>query len=290
MKVTPLDLRQAQFRSKLRGFDPDEVTPFLADAAYELEQALKEIDRLRQEAAKTEVVLDEFRERENALRNTLLTAQRLADQIKENAEVESKTILREAESRADLLLQKAQGRLTELDRDINEMRVRRRDVESSLETSIASLSYALDFMRTQDHQGERDEALLHRPKMDATTARSPSPARLAAPRGPRPRRGRGRNIRLAPMPPVLVQIRVIPRARRTEISGRRGDAIVVRLAAPPVDGAANEALIAFLADRLGIPRRQIALARGATARDKTIAIDGLAPGEIARRLGAELTG
>jgi cell division initiation protein len=174
MKVTPLDLRQAQFRSKLRGFDPDEVTPFLADAAYELEQALKEIDRLRQEAAKTEVVLDEFRERENALRNTLLTAQRLADQIKENAETESRTILREAENRADLLLQKAQGRLTELDRDINEMRVRRRDVESSLEGAIASLSYALDFMRTQDHQSERDEKLLlHRPKMDAATAQVP---------------------------------------------------------------------------------------------------------------------
>jgi cell division initiation protein len=174
MKVTPLDLRQAQFRSKLRGFDPDEVTPFLADAAYELEQALKEIDRLRQEAARKEVVLEEFRERENALRNTLLTAQRLADQIKENAEAESKTILREAESRADLILQKAQGRLTELDRDINEMRVRRRDVEGSLEAAIASLSYALDSMRTHDHQSERDEKLLlHRPKMDATTAQIP---------------------------------------------------------------------------------------------------------------------
>jgi len=89
------------------------------------------------------------------------------------------------------------------------------------------------------------------------------------------------------MPPVLVQIRVIPRARRTEISGRRGDAILVRLAAPPVDGAANDALIAFLADRLGIPQRQIAIARGGSTRDKTIAIDGLAPGEIARRLGIE---
>ena len=87
------------------------------------------------------------------------------------------------------------------------------------------------------------------------------------------------------MPSALIQIRVIPRARRTELSGRRGDAILVRLAAPPVDGAANDALIAFLSDRLGIPQRQIALARGATARDKTIAIDGLAPGEIARRLG-----
>ena len=173
MKVTPLDLRQAQFRSKLRGFDPDEVTPFLTDAAYELEQALKEIDRLRQEAARNETILEEFRERENALRNTLLTAQRLADQIKENAEVEAKTILREAESRADLLLQKAQGRLTELDRDINEMRLRRRDVEGTLEASIASLSYALDFMRTQDHQAERDEKLLlHRPKVDMSVTTS----------------------------------------------------------------------------------------------------------------------
>ena len=89
------------------------------------------------------------------------------------------------------------------------------------------------------------------------------------------------------MAPVLVHVRVIPRARRTELSGRRGDAIVVRLAAPPVDGAANDALIAFLSGRLGIPRRQIALARGATGRDKTVAIDGLSPDEIARRLGDE---
>jgi uncharacterized protein len=88
-------------------------------------------------------------------------------------------------------------------------------------------------------------------------------------------------------PPALLHLRVIPRARRTEISGRRGDAILVRLAAPPVDGAANDALIAFLAERLEIPRRQIALARGATTRDKTVAIDGLSPAEIARRLGIE---
>jgi len=182
MKVTPLDLRQAQFRSKLRGFDPDEVTPFLADAAYELEQALKDIERMRQDAIKTETILDEFRERENALRNTLLTAQRLADQIKENAEAEARTLLREAESRADLILQKAQSRLTELDRDINEMRLRRRDVEGSLEGSIASLTYALDFMRTQDHQVEASEKLLlHRPKMDAASASATANTTAAVP-------------------------------------------------------------------------------------------------------------
>ena len=87
------------------------------------------------------------------------------------------------------------------------------------------------------------------------------------------------------MAPALLSIKVIPRARRTEISGRRGDAILIRLAAPPVDGAANEALIAFLAERLGVPRRQITIVRGATSRDKTVAVEGLPPAEIAARLG-----
>jgi cell division initiation protein len=164
MKVTPLDLRQAQFKTKMRGYDPQEVGPFLADAANELEQALREIDRLKQDLARSETAMTEHRDRETSLRNTLLTAQRLADSIKENAEQEARTQIREAEARADLILQKAQARLTEVERDISEMKLRRRDVEGSLEASIASLTYALDFMRAQD-QAERDEKLLlHRPK------------------------------------------------------------------------------------------------------------------------------
>lgn len=170
MKVTPLDLRQAQFRTRMRGFDPDEVTKFLGETAEELEQAVKEVDRLRQEAAHSETTLVEYRERENSLRNTLITAQRLADQIRENAEQEAKTILREAEGRADLILQKAQSRLAEIDRDINEMRLRRRDVEASLEASIASLTYALEFMRAQDQAVRDDRLLLHRPKNEALPA------------------------------------------------------------------------------------------------------------------------
>ena len=76
-----------------------------------------------------EALLAEHRERENNLRNTLLTAQRLSDEIKESAQTEAKLIIREAQGRADLLLQKAQGRLEEIDRDINELQLRRRDVE-----------------------------------------------------------------------------------------------------------------------------------------------------------------
>jgi len=68
---------------------------------------------------------------------------------------------------------------------------------------------------------------------------------------------------------------VIPRARKTECAGFRDDVLVVRLAAPPVDGAANDALIAFLARKLGLPRHRVTLVGGERSRDKRVQIDGL---------------
>jgi cell division initiation protein len=162
MRIAPLDLRQQRFRTVLRGFDQTEVVAFLTEAADDYEHALREIDRLRQDVYRLEQSLVEHREREAALRNTLLTAQRLADEIKESAQAESKLIIREAQGRADLLLQKAQGRLSEIERDIDEMRLRRRDVEGSLESSIQSLYRALEFIRDQDRSD--DKVLLHRPR------------------------------------------------------------------------------------------------------------------------------
>jgi uncharacterized protein (TIGR00251 family) len=72
-----------------------------------------------------------------------------------------------------------------------------------------------------------------------------------------------------------ILVHVVPRAKVTEIAGRHGDAIRVRLAAPPVDGAANAELVRFLAERLGVPRGAVAIARGANARRKTVAVDGV---------------
>jgi hypothetical protein len=61
----------------------------------------------------------------------------------------------------------------------------------------------------------------------------------------------------------------------TEVAGRHGDAIRVRLAAPPVDGAANDELRRFLAERLGVARGSIAIVRGTTGRRKTVSVDGI---------------
>ncbi len=162
MRIAPLDLRQQRFKKSVRGYDPTEVVAFLTEAADDYEHALREIDRLRQDLARMEALLIEHREREANLRNTLLTAQRLSDDMKEAAQAEAKMIIREAQGRADLLLQKAQGRLDEFERDITELRLRRRGVEGTLEASIQTLYHALEFIRDQDKSDEK--VLLHRPR------------------------------------------------------------------------------------------------------------------------------
>lgn len=172
MKVTPLDLRQSQFASSMRGYDKNEVRALLADGADELENALREIDRLRQDLQRAESALTEHRDREINLRNTLLTAQRLADQIKDAAEQEARMIVREAEGRSDLLLQKTQARLSEIEREITELKLRRRDVEASLEASISALNNALDFIRTKDQTDRDERLLLHRPRPTAEALRA----------------------------------------------------------------------------------------------------------------------
>lgn len=79
-------------------------------------------------------------------------------------------------------------------------------------------------------------------------------------------------------------VRVQPRARRTELAGRMGDELKVRVAAPPVDSAANDALLAFIAETLGLPRRSVTLVRGATSRSKLLRLDAVAASEAAARL------
>jgi len=88
--------------------------------------------------------------------------------------------------------------------------------------------------------------------------------------------------RATPAAPILV--RVQPNAKRTEVAGRHGDAIKIRVAAPPVDGAANEELIRFLADRLKVPQSAVTILRGAGSRHKRVQIRGLDPGVALARL------
>ena len=82
---------------------------------------------------------------------------------------------------------------------------------------------------------------------------------------------------------MRLAVRVIPRSSRNSIEWEQ-ETLKVRLTAPPVDGAANEALIALLAERLDLPKRSISIVSGATGRQKIVEIVGMAEEEVEKRL------
>jgi uncharacterized protein (TIGR00251 family) len=77
-----------------------------------------------------------------------------------------------------------------------------------------------------------------------------------------------------------IEVRVIPRARRDEIAGERGGRLLIRLTAPPVDGAANAALCRLVARVAGVPARRVSIVRGKTSRDKSVRVEGLTTDEL----------
>lgn len=165
MNVSPLDLRQQRFRKKFRGFDPVEVASLMAAVADDYEQALRQTDQLRQDLMRTEAALAQHREHEKNLQSTLMTAQKLSDDIKANAEAEARRIIREAEGRSDLLLEKTQARLEDIQREIDGLKLKRRDAETSMEATISTLKNTLEFVREQEAREREDKILLHRPRL-----------------------------------------------------------------------------------------------------------------------------
>ncbi|KAF0163740.1 MAG: hypothetical protein FD157_2703 [Rhodocyclaceae bacterium] len=83
---------------------------------------------------------------------------------------------------------------------------------------------------------------------------------------------------------VTLRLHIQPGAKKTEVVGLHGEALKIRLAAPPVDGKANAGLLAFLADRLGVAKAAVSLVSGDTSRAKRVRIDGVGPSVVRERL------
>lgn len=157
MKVTPLDLRQSRFKTAMRGYDKTDVTALIEAVADDYELALRENDRLRQEVARLEAVLTQHRELEGSLKSMLISAQKVADDLRDTAQAEALRIVREAEGRAELLQQKAHARLEDIQREIDGLKMKRREAETGLEALIATLHNTLEFVRDQDMRDERPQ-------------------------------------------------------------------------------------------------------------------------------------
>jgi cell division initiation protein len=127
MELSPLEITQREFGRKFRGLDPEEVHTFLEQIAEEMTRLVQETTDRAAQIQRLEAQLRVHQEREDSLRNTLVTAQKMTDEIKANATREADLVFKEAELKAERLLEQAHRKLAQVQSEIAEL-VRERDL------------------------------------------------------------------------------------------------------------------------------------------------------------------
>ncbi|MEK7869542.1 MAG: DivIVA domain-containing protein, partial [Nitrospirota bacterium] len=125
MKITPLDIQQMVFRTKLRGYDREEVNRFLEELAQTVESLNRDNALLRERLAMTEQQVSELKRTETTLSNTLVAAQSLADDVKRSANRDAELIVKEAELKAGEVIRQARVELGETQRDLSQLQKQR---------------------------------------------------------------------------------------------------------------------------------------------------------------------
>jgi len=158
MKITPLDIQHQQFSVRLRGFDVSEVDRFLELVADAFEEVHGENERLKESIQKIRREKEAIKAREDTFRKTLLDDQRVIEHMKENAEKKARNIIEEAQVRADQILNRSHNRLGKLHGNIAELKRRRVQLESQLESVLQAHSRLLDVSRQELSEMEMEDA------------------------------------------------------------------------------------------------------------------------------------
>lgn len=130
--LSSIEIQSNEFRKVFRGFDPEEVRLFLQAVAESHQALILEKGQLSQSVEHLQAALDEFRRRENVLKDALYTAQRTAEEVKTQAMREAQSIVQEAQVRGEAYVQQAQLRAHQLERSIIDLRMERENALSSL--------------------------------------------------------------------------------------------------------------------------------------------------------------
>lgn len=136
MKITPLDIQQQEFKRSFMGLKQREVRNFLDLCRDTVEQLVRENASLREEVDKRESEMTRYRERERVLQDTLLTAQRMSEDMKHNAHKEAEIILAQAQLEGEKITQHAQQRLLKLFEQIHELRRQKVQFETGMKRLI----------------------------------------------------------------------------------------------------------------------------------------------------------
>ena len=153
MKLTPLEVKQKQFPVRLRGIDKSEVGEFLHLVAEEMEELARENNELKMRQSLLDAAIEEHRAREVALKETLVTAQKMAEEVKRMAEREAQVLLSNAELEGERVIEGALKRRESLLNDVYDLKRQKVQFETSLRHTIELHLKLLDALR--DYDAER---------------------------------------------------------------------------------------------------------------------------------------
>lgn len=152
MSITPIDIQQHQFKTRPIGYEKGGVDHYLEQIAEELENYHRQVQELKEELTHTKAALQEMRQRESAVKETLLTAQQVTEEIKANAHKEAEIYLAEAELEAERIIYDAEKRRLQLRNEIQEIRRQKISFESSLRGLVEGHLRMLDIEALPEHE------------------------------------------------------------------------------------------------------------------------------------------
>jgi cell division initiation protein len=144
MKITPLEIKRQQFKKVLRGFDPVEVETFLDMLSNELEEQVRSTKDLRDRILELETQLSDYKNMEKTLQQTLMQAQEASGKSIENSRKEADLIMRDAELKAQQIIDKARNDFSRIKEEISTLKARKESVLSRLKILLSS---ELDLIR-----------------------------------------------------------------------------------------------------------------------------------------------
>lgn len=138
MRITPIDIQQQQFKTRPLGYEKAGVDQFLEMVAEELERVQGQNLKIKEELARLRAVVEEMRQRESSLKNTLMMAQKMSEDVKANAQKEADILIAEAQLKGERIVRDAEERRIQLVGEIQEVKRQKISFESNLRALVES--------------------------------------------------------------------------------------------------------------------------------------------------------
>jgi cell division initiation protein len=148
--LTPLEIQKQTFARALKGYNADEVRGYLHLVAEEIERLVKEVDRLSRDNAHLREELDEHNARERILKDTLLSAQKVSEDVKANARKEAELIVKDAELLSERLVSQAMSRVADLERSIQDLKIERKAARNKLQLMLDTMQQMIGLDAEQE--------------------------------------------------------------------------------------------------------------------------------------------